>query len=866
MDEWEISFNLQAAERSKSFHFLVNSVKSPDKPLPSFPKDKFLRALKSHSIENKYVLHTGTLTKLSFKKTKEYDDSQEIHIIMLVFEKMGPISLIFRESFSYLKLEAIDSNYDYIGHQALLNVLIQIIKPDSPTVKGLGKINTIYHASNEKELTKKQTFVPFLDSTEGQVLTFSLSIILPTVIIIILPLSVLDTTLGYITCLGILTILWCIYPIAKRSFRHAPLVLVSALTSYLILEILIHLNILLGGINPWGIFNNISRQNLIGILQNQTLIANLGNQVGFGLGLLQSTIPFFDIIIIAFIPFTVGVGAAGLIEKFDMRLSKIMILRTFFMALLLSTIIIIPLTYHMLGKGTEGTLHASIGIIETAEMFTPKYIENLAENYDELLKLIFSAQEHLLKAGNSFEQFGQNPLIAYLLPLLIPEVAGIPLADLPNILTLTNVVAETIPYYPNILWAFNHLTEGLNQSFDILMNSIQGITQEGIGSAVFQDYNLQMKEALSLMQKGVNNLTSAELPLTNLINQVQEKLDYSIFAELSDLLTTIEIGLPVLITVISSSIPWINSTYKLTIALDEFLDLNFDPNQLTSAKLDFENSQDILSIDLEGLPTNTLIPLNDLVSFSQNFHELTKYLIFSVANSTDMFKALNGTLSNFEGIDFSNSSNIHSEIWNNVENGLHNTSDSLNLTKISLNQMSSVIEAQKAMEFEELAELNIFIDNLEIFTEDASDRFDVIDSYFSALNTSYWSIRYFSMGSNSLNQSITITIETNSSFDANQAIANFTQCQIVANLTDVTLSGINSHLLNESSIENWRNLIRGNITTNETNSVYMNAQLSLDLINQIELDVLNIMTRYGEFQIILTRMEDLDWSIFNFEI
>jgi hypothetical protein len=538
------------------------------------------------------------------------------------------------------------------------------------------------------------------------------------------------------------------------------------------------------------------------------------------------------------------------------------------MVLLLSAVITIPLSYHMLGKGSEGTLHASIGIVETAEMFTPRYIENLAENYDELLSLIISAEEHLIKAGNSFEQFGQNPLIAYLLPLLIPEVAGIPLADLPNILTLTNVVAETIPYYPNILWAFNHLTEGLNQSFDILLGSVQGITQEGYGSAIFQEYDEQMKDALSLMQKGVNNLTSAEIPLMNLLNQVQERLDYSIFAELSDLLTTIEIGLPILITVLSSSIPWINSTYKLTLALDEFIELDFDPDQLTSARLDFDDSQDILSIDIEGLPTNTLIPINDLVSFSQNLHELTKYLIYSVANSTDMFKALNKTLSNFEGIDFSNSSNIYSNVWNRVEIGLQNTSYFLNLTQISLNQMSVVIESQKAIEFEELAELNVFIDNLDNFTQDASNRFDVIDSYFSALNNSYWSIYYFSMGTNSLNQSITTAIETlpNPIFDANQSIANFSLCQLTANMTDESLSGISDHLLNESAVDSWRNLIRGNITTNETNSVYMNAQLSINLIYQIVNDKLSIVTRYGEFQLILTRMEALEWDIFIFEI
>ncbi|MHA2307620.1 MAG: hypothetical protein ACXACU_19750 [Candidatus Hodarchaeales archaeon] len=376
-DDWEISFNLQAAERSESFSISVNSLKSPGKTLPSFPKEKFIRALNTHSAENKYILHSGTLKNIKFKKTSEYDDTQEIHILMLVFDNLGPVSLIFRQTFSYLTLEAIDSNYNYLGHDALINVLIQIIKPDSPVVKGLGKIKTIYHASNYVELKKKAKYVPFLDSTEGQIFIFSLSVILPTAVIIALPLSVLNTMLGYLISLGILALLWGIYPIAKRSSRHAPLAVFSVLLSYIILELLIHLRILISGINPWGIFNNISRQNLVGILQNQELIIGLGNQVGFGLEFLQIIIPFFDIIIIGFIPFTIGVGSAGLIEKFDIGFVKLIFLRIFFILLLVSALITIPMSYHMLGKGAEGTLHASIGIVETAEMFTPKYIENL---------------------------------------------------------------------------------------------------------------------------------------------------------------------------------------------------------------------------------------------------------------------------------------------------------------------------------------------------------------------------------------------------------------------------------------------------------------------------------------------------------
>lgn len=867
MDEWEVSFNLRAGDRSEHFQFLVNPIEDQTKQFPSFPKDKFIRALKAHSDDNKYTLHSGRISDLKFKHTTEFHENQEIHVIMLVMEKIGPISLIFRQKFEYLVLEGIDSHYNYIGSEALLNILIQVIQPDSPTVKGLGKITTIYHASNIADLTRKESFVSFLDTLEGQTIVFSLSIILPTILIIILPIQILDSTVGYLLSLGILAVLWCIYPIAKRSTRYAPLSLVSALVSYLILESLIHIHILIGGINPWGIFNNISRQDLIGTLQRQQLISELGRRVFLGIELLQAIIPFIDAIFITLIPFTIGVGLSGMFMISKHKWKSATVFRTLFAAIFIVSIITIPLGYHALGKGSEGTLHASIGLIETAEMFSPKYISNLNNESIVLMleELIVSAQEHLVKAGNSFLQFGENPLIAYILPYLIPEIAGIPLEDLPEILTLIGVLADTVPYFYNILWGYYNLQTGFNQTFYLLQQTIENIPQSGgFGSEISQEYNIAMLLALRILQRGANNLSFVETPVLHLISEIQEKLDYSIFAEISDLLTELETGLPVLITIANSSVPWINSTYKLTLALNDLYDLNFASNILIEAERDFNASLDMQTIDVESLSEDAVIPIRDLANFSLNLHRVSKYLMFSLKNASSMFQALNSTLYQIQGINFSDSSNYLDPRWGEVNQGLNETSKYLVKTQTSLDNMRAIIASQGSLEFTELADLNQLLENLEDFTQSASERVDIVDQYVSSLNGTFQSVRYFSSGSYSLNETLTEAVVDIGSFDPQTAILNFISCQTEANQTYDDLTEVRGQLLNDSAVDNWRDLVKGEITNISTNSIYMNAQRCLNLISDIEYFQISPEDAQSDFQDLLANMEllDDDWDVF----
>jgi hypothetical protein len=852
-DNWELRFDLQAEVKVKteSFNFEVNALKDPSKEYPSFPKEKILRALRLHGTESKYKFASGQLKNLKMKKSSELNNTDEIHILMIILEKIGPISFIFSNRFEYLVLEGIDSQYNYIGYQTIVNLLIQTIKPDAESIKGLGKVKAIYHASNEDEIKRKKSYVPFLDTPEGNILAFALSVILPTIVVIVLPLSWLDTMSSYLLVLVLLSILVCFYPILKRSVRHAPLSLISLIASYLLVESMIHMNILIDGINPWGIFNNISRHNLVGLLKSQPIVASIGSQLFIGFDLLAVIVPFLDIILLSLIPFTIGASLSGFVEKVNKKISiRTFTVKTIFLSIFLIFIIILPTAYHAIGKGMEGTLYAGIGMSETTEMFSDRFIINLEANFLELLSIIERSNFYLNKAGNSFLQFAENPLIAYLLPSIIPMVAGIPLKDLPQILNLTYVLSSALEYIPNIFWALNNLQSGLNLSFSILQSSV--------GLA---DYNPTLTEALQLLTLGTNNLSEVQDPLIFLFDQVKEKLDYSVFADISTVLTEIEIALPILITILGSVSPWINSTYKLSLVLDDLFDYQFSSEYLASAAIDFENSNSILDLEALTIPETSTIPIRDLVDFSLALHSVTKYFLFSMDNGTQMFQQLNSTLRLFDDVNFLNASNIDDPIWDEINNGLTTTSTLLNSTQDSLNNMNAILSSQKNLEFEPL---NVFFDELSLYINETTDKFDIVNQYFIALDGTFDSISHLSSGMKALNQTMTTAAETNVTIgNYTESRNNLTQSQFIATNTYNVLGNISSHLLNETSIMKWQNLLGSDITNISINSIYMNAGAGLDLITQIETANTILLTHFIQFLIILVEIESLDWNIFS---
>ncbi len=859
-DKCQISFNLQAEGKPKieSFRFNVNSLTDPSVEFPSFPKEKMLRALNEHSRDKHYGFAQGHLRNLKFKKCTSLSSEEEIHILMLVFEKIGPISLLFRNKFEYLVLEGIDAQYNYIGYKTLVNLLIQIIQPETEPIQGLGKIKAIYHASNSVELSRKASYVPILETTEGKLTLFALSIILPTLVVIVLPITWLEEMTTYLLVICLLSILVCLYPIVKRSFRHSPLGILSLIASYLIIETLIHFDILIDGINPWGIFNNISRQNLVGILRNKSIVESIGSQIFIGFDLLGAIVPFLDIILLGITPFTIGAGLAGLLGKVEKKLSiRTITVKTLFAALFLISIIMIPMTYHAIGKGMEGTLYASIGVTETADIFSEDFFTNLEENFDRLMALIESAQFNFDKAGNSFKQFAENPLIAYLLPFIIPQVAGIPLKDLPQILDLTEVVSSTLTYVPNLLWSLTNLESGINLTFTLLQGSIDHYPLGGYGASIATTYDPSMRVALDLLLQGTNNLTSIEDPLLTLFSQAREKLGYSVFAEISSVLTELELVLPILITILDGLTPWVNSTYKLTLVIDDLFGFEFDSNYLASASADFDRSASILDIDVTTLPNTSIVPIRDLAEFSINLHSVTKYFLYTIQNGTQMFRQLNNTLKLFQDVSFSNVSNIDDPIWQDIELGLTNTGMYLNGTQDSLGEMNAIVTSQDELEFQAL---NSFLAELQTFIDDTTSEFDVVGEYYAALQGTYDASSAFSLGIKVLNDTITQDLVGPANYSA--ARGNFTQSQISANQTYDILATVPTHLLNQSAITNWQKLVRGDIQDNATNSIYVNSARCIDLIDSI-LSGTVTLADLVTFNAILTTADEMEWKIFS---
>ena len=71
----------------------------------------------------------------------------------------------------------------------------------------------------------------------------------------------------------------------------------------------------------YGILLIDRRECTVGILRGKPIVGSIGSQIFIGFDLLGAIVPFLDIILLAIIPFTIGAGLSGLLEKVDKKLA-----------------------------------------------------------------------------------------------------------------------------------------------------------------------------------------------------------------------------------------------------------------------------------------------------------------------------------------------------------------------------------------------------------------------------------------------------------------------------------------------------------------------------------------------------------------
>ncbi|MHA2096017.1 MAG: hypothetical protein ACW98F_15460, partial [Candidatus Hodarchaeales archaeon] len=240
-------------------------------------------------------------------------------------------------------------------------------------------------------------------------------------------------------------------------------------------------------------------------------------------------------------------------------------------------------------------------------------------------------------------------------------------------------------------------------------------------------------------------------------------------------------------------------------------------------------------------------------------HSVTKYFLYTIQNGSQMFQQLNNTLRLFQDVSFSNVSNIDDPIWQEIELGLSNTAMYLNATQDSLTAMSTIITSQSELEYQEL---NSFLGELQTFIDDTSTEFDVVEEYFDALEGTYEASSAFSLGIKVLNETITQDIVAPPA-DYTAARGNFTQSLIYANQTFDILANVPTHLLNQSAITKWQNLVKGDITDNASNSIYVNSANCLNLIDAIVLAGIGNAADLLALNTILINADFMEWNIFS---
>lgn len=875
MDEYKFSYKMRDATtdkiKKKSLKILPLVIpESLDIRAESlnWPKGTFRELLRAKEKEKGFSLKESEILQFKTKKTERIEKEDEIHILLVTFE-LGTITLLFKNYFEYLVFEGSDTKYSYLGNSLPVKILLNILGPQNTPIAGLGEIKEVIYLSNEIELRKQLTVIPIRDTILTRVTIFMIGLLFPIFLSLFIPLDIYENTSAHLALMLVYCISYSLYPILMGRKVQISYGLLCLVGGYLLFESLIHFNILAPGTNAIGLFNNMSRQGLISQIQSTAPI--LEGTSGFLLWITVSSlsflIPALDLIIFSIAPFTIGYGIRGFFLRKEKKSSTIKFLpsKVIFVALFLIGVIVCTFGYHALAMGSEGTSHAALGLAKAGEALSDTYILNFATNYEVVQNILEDARFHLDNANLRFKHLNENLLFGVILSYAFPQIGGIPLQDLPEILELTGTLSEFTNYIPNILWAYHYLQTGFLSAVDVLSsttNLTTGIV--GLGAA---EYEQSMMKVFDMLNLGRDNLSNVQDPLLALLGEVRTTLDYSVFEDLQKILTETEIGLPILIQALDMSIPWLNGTYKTLLAINDLYDLDFSSPWLSETEEDFSllsAYRSNITQEIETLPVMEIIPVTEIVDFLFQLDDISKYFLYTLNNGTLMFQSLNKTISLIRDVYMGNTSNVIDPIWSEIQLNIDNTSNYIDLVANSTDSLSDYLESES--DFTILPEFNSLLTDINSLVSSYSSNISIIDDYFYALNNTYLAYNHFALGSYHINQSVQSVIE-NISFvpDFTPSENNFTLVQELAELADSRLALISSHLINEQSINVWRDGLVGDTSTNETNSLWINALLSLELIRQLEI---NPLTPTVEFDLIeiLERMDELNLDFFSIAI
>ncbi len=713
--------------------------------------------------------------------------------------------------------------------------------------------------------------------------SLGLSLLVPILFAFILSLTgLINDPIVFQLSAIVMAILFCLHGILRRSkleavFLNLPIAIIDYLIMY-------GLHIVTGGwfLHPYGIFGSLTGPNgpITDILNNPDV-----NQLSGGIvpqikqyAPLTTILDLIFVIIIAlFIGFFVTALVTGFRNKegeFSSVAIPFKIIAAFFFLVL---IIIVPFTYSGLSKFVEGSSYVGAAVADFAFLATGTSGGGAAlsqQNQNPLIDLtdpqfqqqliaaLKKANIHLTKAYQAYRHVQQNFLLIMILnnmgvqQIQIDQNTAINVKNIPQLLSITKVLADIAEAGPSLIYGLTNLYGGLDSALKIIQST--GTFAEIADLALIEttrtysqlntsEYSNEFKTSLQKIILGVNNLTEAKTPILSATNEALQ-IANNVFIDLQQkpntvkqMLETIKLGLPVLLDAAQAFPDFLNATYQVMLAMGDLAQNNFlgAGEWMRFANLDiFEANATIGQIDETNLPTieeEGTLPFRATLEFTKDFINMLFYLTAGGVNMTGTLIGLNTTLSLLDDISFNSSQPSTDPTWAAISNSLSSTR--LNLTDLRTN-IETAANLTKVYQQKNYGALNDTVqpqwNQLDTVLSNMTGKVRDAEYLFNALEYTYNASYKFALGSEALNNSL-ITSTDNNTFATNplttQAEENYTQARNDAQQAYDLLQ--NAKFIDDTSKQTWLYILKDGGTNK---SIYGLSTYALGIIESMKTD------------------------------